>query len=66
MLEIRVGMRGIRVEMWGMGVGIKETRVGMQGMGVGMLKMREMWEIREGMKRMGGGNAGNQGGNAGI
>ena len=66
MREIRVGMRGIRVEMWGMGVGIQETRVGMRGMGVGMLETRGMWEIRVEMKRMGGGNAGNQGGNAGI
>ena len=58
--------QGSRVGTWGIKVGIQGIRVGMQGMGVGMLKMREMWEIREGMKRMGGGNAGNQGGNTGI
>ena len=36
MWEIRVGMRGIRVEMWRMSVGMRGIGVEMQGIRVGM------------------------------
>ena len=40
MQGIRMGMRGIKVEMLGIRVGYRDIRVGMQGIGVGKTEVR--------------------------
>ena len=63
MVQMR-GMRGIRVDMRGVGVAMRGIRVGMRGLGVGLRGIRVgmlgMWGIRVGVRGTGGGNEENK------